>query len=97
MLLARIIERPTTEINMQQMINLREANQNLSKYIRLLNKGDEIVITKHGKAVAKLIPITEKRTLDAPQQEALQRLLGRTTKGYHLGGQGINRNELHER
>ena len=82
---------------MRQLINLREANQNLSKYIRSLNKGDEIVITRHGKAVAKLVPITEKKTLDAHQKEALQRLLNRKTKGYHLGGQGVNRNELYER
>ena len=82
---------------MQQMINLREANQNLSKYIRSLHEGDEIVITKHGKAVAKLIPVTEEKTLNAAQQEALQRLISRSTEGYHLGGQGINRDELYER
>ena len=82
---------------MRQMINLREANQNLSKYIRSLHKGDEIVITKHGKAVAKLIPVTEEKTLNADQQEALQRLLSRITEGYHLGCQGIHRDELYER
>ena len=47
---------------MQQMINLREVNQNLSKYIRSLHEGDEIVITKYGKAVAKLVSVTEKRS-----------------------------------
>ncbi len=82
---------------MQQMINLREANQNLSKYIRSLHEGDEIVITKHGKAVAKLIPVTEEKILNAAQQEALKRLISRSTEGYHLGGQGINRDELYER
>lgn len=82
---------------MQQMINLREANQNLSKYIRLLQEGDEIVITKHGKAVAKLVSITEKKELSSAQHEALQRLLNQRNKGYHLGGEGANRDELHER
>ena len=38
---------------MQQTINLREVNQNLSKFISSLHEGDEIVITKRGKAVAK--------------------------------------------
>lgn len=47
---------------MQQMIDLHEANQNLSKYIRLLQEGDVIVITKHAKAVAKLVSVTEKRS-----------------------------------
>jgi prevent-host-death family protein len=46
---------------MQQMINLSEASQNLSKYIRSLHEGDETVITKHCKAVAKLVSITEKK------------------------------------
>ncbi len=82
---------------MQQMINLREANQNLSKYIRSLHEGDEIVITKHGKAVAKLISITETKELSDDQHKALQRLLNLGSKGYHLGGKSINRDELYER
>lgn len=82
---------------MQHMINLRQANQFLSKYIKSLKKGDEIVITKHGKAVAKLIPITEEKDLNESQQAALQRLLNRLNKGYHLGGEGVIRDELHER
>ena len=82
---------------MQQMINLRDANQNLSKYIRSLHEGDEIVITKHGKAVAKLVSITEKKELNSEQKKALQRLLNLSNKGYHLGGKGINRDELYER
>lgn len=81
---------------MQQMINLREANQNLSKYIRSLQRGDEIIITKHGKAVAKLIPVTHEKTLNSDQHDALQRLLNRITEGYHLGGQKINRDQLYE-
>ena len=60
---------------MQQRINLREANQNLSKYINSLKSDDELVITKHGRAVAKLIPINEEKILNSSQQEALKRLL----------------------
>ena len=81
---------------MQQMINIREANQNLSKYIRLLHEGDEIVITKHGKAVAKLVSVTEEKILSDTQNEALQRLLNRRETGYHLGGKGVSRDELYE-
>jgi prevent-host-death family protein len=82
---------------MQQIINLREANQNLSKYIKLLKNNDEIVITKHGKAVAKLIPVTEEKILNLAQQDALQRLLNRIKEGYHLGGEGVSRDKLYER
>ena len=83
---------------MTQMINLREANQHLSKYIRSLKDDDEIIITRHGKAVAKLVAITEQKKLSPAQQEALQRLLDlNKSPGIHLGGQRLNREELHER
>lgn len=82
---------------MQQIINLREVNQNLSKFISSLHEGDEIVITKRGKAVAKLVAITEKKELTTTQLEALQRVLNLKQKGYHLGGDGVNRDELYER
>ncbi len=82
---------------MQQLINLREVNQHLSEYIRSLESGDEIVITKHGKAVAKLVPIVETRDLNTKQQAALQRLRRQLQDGYHLGGQGIDRDALYER
>ena len=82
---------------MQQMINLREANQNLSKYISSLHEGDEIIITKHGKAVAKLVSVTENKELTATQHEALQRILNLKKNGYHLSGGSVNRDELYER
>ncbi len=82
---------------MQQMINLREANQNLSKYIRSLHEGDEIVITKHGKAVAKLVSISEKKELSSAQNQALQRVLNLSDTGYHLGNDSVSRDELYER
>jgi prevent-host-death family protein len=82
---------------MQQMINLREVNQNLSKYIRLLHEGDEILITKNGKAVAKLVSITGKKKLTTAQHEALQRIRHLAIDGYHLGGESINRDDLYER
>lgn len=82
---------------MQQIVKLREANQNLSKYIRSLQEGDEIVITKHGKAVAKLVSITENKKLSGAQQEALNRINNLKSKGFHLGGEGISRDELYER
>ncbi len=82
---------------MQQIVNLREVNQNLSKFISSLHEGDEIVITKRGKAVAKLVSITEKKKLSSAQEEALQRILNLKQKGYHLGGDGVNRDELYER
>lgn len=81
---------------MQHIINLREANQYLSRYISQLKNGDEVVITRHGKPVARLLPVIEEQTLSEDQQAALQRLRARSRKGYYLGGQGIVRAELYE-
>jgi prevent-host-death family protein len=82
--------------NMQRIINLREANQYLSRYIGQLKTGDEVVITKHGKPVARLLPVIEEQALSEDKQAALQRLRARSRKGYHLGGQGVARAELYE-
>jgi prevent-host-death family protein len=82
---------------MKQTINLREVNQNLSKFISSLHEGDEIVITKRGKAVAKLVSIIEKKELSSIQYKGLQRILSLKQKSYHLGAEGVNRDELHER
>ena len=45
----------------------------------------------------RLLSITEENTLSDTQHEALQRLLSRRETGYHLGGKGVNRDELYER
>lgn len=81
---------------MKQLINIREVNQHFSEYIRSVESGNEIVITKHGKAVARLVPVVEDRELNDAQQEALQRLRGQMKRGHHLGGHGIDRDLLHE-
>ncbi|TXF08811.1 type II toxin-antitoxin system Phd/YefM family antitoxin, partial [Pelomicrobium methylotrophicum] len=40
---------------MAQRISLREANQRLSQYIAAVERGEEIIITRRGKPVAKLV------------------------------------------
>jgi len=82
---------------MQLMINLREINQNLSKYISSLKAGNDIVITKRGKPVAKLVAFTDAKPLDENQRQALARLRENLKNGFHLGGKGINRDPLHQR
>ncbi len=77
---------------MQQMVNIKEINQHLSRYIRSLESGNEIVITRHG-----LVAVDETKLLDSKQQEALKRLRNKIEDGYHLGGKGFNRESLYER
>ena len=82
---------------MEQHISLREANQHLFRYIEAVQQGHEIIITRRGQPVARLVGVTSKRTLSAEQQEARKRSLERMRRGYALGGQPVSRSELHER
>lgn len=59
---------------MKQQISLREANQHLSRYIDAVEQGDEIIITRRGKPVAKLVSFVEEKILSAEQEKAWQRL-----------------------
>ena len=80
---------------MEQRVSLREVNQNLARYVKAVEAGERIVITRRGKPIALLSPVpAEERTLSAAQRAALERLL---SQSHHLGGQAPSRDELHER
>ena len=53
-------------------LNIHEAKTHLSKYLRKVAAGEEVVICKNGEPVAQLIPF--------PKAKGKQRLLG-TAKG----------------
>ncbi len=82
---------------MQHQISLREANQHLSRYIKTVERGEELVITRRGVPVARLVPVTADRQLSPEQEAALERTRQRMRRGYDLGGRMPSRDELHER
>jgi prevent-host-death family protein len=83
---------------MTQYVSLRDANQYLSRYIRMIEQGEDIVITRRGRAVAKLTAIDhERQPLTPERQAALERLRQRIERGYSLGGLRSERDEAHER
>jgi prevent-host-death family protein len=82
---------------MQRQVSLREANQHLSQYIKTVEEGHDLVITRRGKPVARLVPVTKERRLSPEQVAALERTRERMRRGYDLGGQMPSRDELHER
>lgn len=43
------------------VVNVRELRDNLSAYIGQATRGDEVIITLHGKQVARLLPMERKR------------------------------------
>lgn len=82
---------------MPKTVTLRDANQNFAKYVREAESGQELVITRRGLPVAKLIPAGRKRVLTAEQQAALERTRKRMKKGWPLGIGKLDRDSLYER
>ena len=79
----------------EQRVSLREVNQHLPRYLKAVEAGERIVITRRGKPVALLSPVpSEESRLSADQEAALERILG---LNLHLGGVAPSRDELHER
>jgi prevent-host-death family protein len=52
---------------------IREARQNLSALLDEVKKGREIVITEHGRPVAKLVPADRPRGRGVPDLSAFRR------------------------
>jgi prevent-host-death family protein len=82
---------------MKQLINIREANQHLSRYIDAVQDGDEIIITRRGLPVAKLSAFAKSLELNDAQKAARRRSRARMRKGYSMGGEMPKRETLHER
>lgn len=68
---------------------IRELRNHLSKYLAAVRAGEEIVVTDHGKACARLIPLEQPRAIDrlmadgvvTPAASAKQRLIAATVTG----------------
>ncbi len=82
---------------MKQLINIREANQHLSRYIDAVQDGDEIIITRRGVPVAKLSAFAKSLELNDAQKAARRRCRARMREGYSLGGEMPRRETLYER
>ncbi len=82
---------------MEQQISLREANQHLSRYVKAVEQGAEILITHRGTPVARLVPVAKERKLSSEQLAAFKRTVARMKRGYSLGGKLPARGNLHER
>ncbi len=81
---------------MPQRISLREANQHLSRYVAAVERGDEVVITRRGRPVARLAPGAKEERLSAKQRAAFERTLARMRTGYPLGGGRVAREDLYD-
>lgn len=76
-------------------ISAREANQRFSELLAKVESGGQgFVVTKHGRPVARILPVEKKAGLTAEQEAALQRIL---TTGWPLGIGTFKREELYDR
>jgi prevent-host-death family protein len=78
-------------------VSAREANQRFSQLLQAVVEGEEVVITRRGKAVARVVPIEPDAT-DAERQAEIDRLIEHGREGIDLGEPvSWTRDELYER
>ena len=83
---------------MQRSVSAREANQQFSRILRDVEAGAEILVTRRGQPVARIVPAQPRRErqLTPEQEAALERTRRRLEKGWDLGGGKFVRDELYD-
>ena len=79
---------------MKQQVSLREANQHFSRYIEAVERGEEIIITRRGRPIAKIVKLSRLREPTAAQLRAWN-LIKSSARNLKIGK--VSRDELHER
>jgi prevent-host-death family protein len=82
----------------QRSVSAREANQQFSRILRDVEAGAEILVTRRGQPVARIVPVqpSRERQLTPEPEAALERTRRRLEKGWDLGGGKFNRDELYD-
>jgi len=81
---------------MQRFVSTREANQQFSRILREVESGTEVLMTRRGRPVARIVPAPREGQLTPEQEAALARTIARLQKGWDLGGGKFNRDELYD-
>jgi antitoxin (DNA-binding transcriptional repressor) of toxin-antitoxin stability system len=83
-------------IAMAKTVSLRDANQNFSRYVRDVEGGGELIITRRGKPVARLSAVPGGTRVLTPEQEAARkRSRARMKRGFDLGIERFDREEMY--
>jgi len=78
-------------------VSARDANQQFSKLLAEAERGKDVVITKRGRPVARLVPYAGKKS-EKDRKAALADLMKLLEKGVNLGeNYRFNRDELYDR
>ena len=76
-------------------VSARDANQHFSKLLADAEAGEEVVITRRGRPVARLVRDTGMSPED--KEKALQELRKIMERGVRFEGPPMTRDEMHER
>jgi prevent-host-death family protein len=82
---------------MTKTVTLRDANQTFARCVRAVEAGEEFVITRNGKPVARLLPVSGRRVPTPQQEAAWERTQERMREGWDLHAGPLDRDSLHER
>lgn len=83
---------------MQRSVSAREANQQFSRILHDVEAGAEILVTRRGQPVARIVPAQRpgERQLTPEQEAAHARSMERLRKGWDLGCGKLDRDELYD-
>ncbi len=56
---------------LSSIVGIRDAKMHLSKYLKLVQKGTEVIITDRGRPVGKIVPI---KAVDLPIEDRIKRM-----------------------
>lgn len=62
-------------------VAISKLKASLSEYIAYVKRGEELVVTEHGKPVARIVPIAQNPDNDSRMQELIRRGVIRPGKG----------------
>ena len=78
-------------------VSLMTANQEFSRLIREVERGRDIVITRRGRPVAKLVPHKADKTADPEWAAAHGLMMTLLEEGASLGGLRVERDAFYDR
>lgn len=77
-------------------VSARDANQRFSKLLAEAEQGKDVVITKRGRPVARLVAYRHEKS-EKDRKTALAELMKLLDRGIPMGGRRFTRDEMHER
>ena len=78
-------------------VSLMTANQQFSRLIREVEAGEDVVITRRGRPIARLVPHRADKAANPEWVAAYERMMELLEEGASLGGLRVRRDDLYDR